>query len=48
MMIKDTSIHIRFSAEKLEKLRLLAERDRRKVSALIDFAIDKYLKGRKL
>ena len=47
-MKKDTSIHIRISDEKLEQLRFLAHEDRRTISAIIDFAIEKYLKGRKV
>ena len=47
MAMKDKSIHIRISEEKLKKLRKLAEMDRRKISALIDFAIERYLKGRR-
>jgi predicted transcriptional regulator len=47
-MIKNKSIHIRISEDKLKTLRKLAEIDRRKISAVIDFAIERYLKVRKV
>ena len=47
-MKKDKSKHIRISSEKLNQLKSLAKRDRRKVTAVIDLAIEQYLKGRKI
>lgn len=46
--IKDRDIHIRISDEKYKLVKILAERDRRKVSAIIEFALDRYLKERKI
>lgn len=48
MWKKNKSIHIPISSERLEALRKVAEKDRRKITAIIDIAIERYLKKRKI
>ena len=48
IMLKNKSIHIPITDEKLKILRNIAKRDRRKITALIDLAIEQYLKSRKI
>ena len=46
--MKNKDLHIRISEVKLKRLRIIAEKDRRKITAIIDIAIDRFLKSRKL
>ena len=46
-MEKNKDIHIRISDEKLKALRLIAGKDRRKITAVIDIAIERFLIRRK-
>ena len=44
--MKTTSIHIRISKEKHQAIKTLAKKDNRKMTAIIDIAIDRYLRER--
>jgi predicted transcriptional regulator len=46
--MKDTSIHIRISVDKLNLLKIIAKKEYRKVTAIIDRAIDNFLKAKKI
>ena len=46
MKIKNKDIHIRISDDKLKELKIIAEKDRRKVTAVIDIAIERFLRSR--
>lgn len=44
--MKDTSIHIRMSKDRYKAIKTLAEKDNRKMTGIIDIALDRYLKER--
>jgi len=46
--MKSADIHIRMTDEVLKKLRKIAKKDRRKITAIIELAIEQYLKNRKI
>jgi len=46
--MKERDIHIRLSNDKYQILRQIAEREYRKVTAIIERAIDNYLKAKKI
>ena len=41
-------VHIYISKEKYSLVKKLAERDNRKITAIIDIALDRYLKSKKV
>ena len=45
-MRKDKDLHIRISDDKLKQLRQIAEKDKRKITAVIDIIIERFLKQR--
>ena len=47
-MAKLKTVHIYIDPEKYQALKVCAERDKRKLTAVINIAFDKYLKGRKI
>ena len=47
-MEKDKDIHIRISSEKYSAIKRLAKKEYRKVTAVIDIALDNHLKSKKV
>lgn len=45
---KRREVHIRTTVDRYQKIKKLAEKDNRKVTAIIEIALDQYLKGRKV
>ncbi len=45
--MKDKDIHIRIETKEYERIKDLAKKDRRKITAIIEIALERYLNSRK-
>jgi len=45
--MKDKDIHIRITSKRHDQIKSLAEKDKRKLTAIIDIALERYLDSRK-